>query len=87
MEENSMLLTVEGYFEAGRFIADSPVYIPEKKKTVVTVLDKNVAEAGELTAHKNLWKQIIKDLRNCDEVLEGMPERLRFRSPEETETL
>ncbi|MDR1318671.1 MAG: hypothetical protein LBJ90_03525 [Treponema sp.] len=82
-----MLLTVEGYFEAGRFIADTPVHIPEKKKTIVTVLDETVDEAGAVAARKRLWNEIIHDLRNCDELLEGEPERLRFRSPEETEAL
>jgi hypothetical protein len=37
-----MLLAVEGYFEAGRFIADTPVHIPERRKTIVTVLDEVV---------------------------------------------
>jgi hypothetical protein len=82
-----MLLTVEGYFEGGRFIADTPIHIPERKKTIITVLDENVDEAGVLAAHKKLWNEIIEDLRNCDETLEGEPEHLRFRSPEETEAL
>jgi hypothetical protein len=48
-----VLLTVEGYFEAGRFITDTPVHIPERKKTIVTVLDETVDEAGELVARNN----------------------------------
>jgi hypothetical protein len=82
-----MLLTVEGYFEAGRFIADTPIHLPERKKAIVTVLDETVDEAEALAARKKLWSGIIQDLRNCDEPLEGEPERLRFRSPEETEAL
>ena len=82
-----MLLSVEGYFEAGHFIADTPVYIPEGKKTIVTVLDETVNKDKEQRAYKKLWDEIINDIENSDEVLEGEPERLRFRTPEETEAL
>jgi hypothetical protein len=82
-----MLLTVEGYFEAGRFITDTPVHIPEGKKTIVTVLDEEVNKDKERKAYKKLWDEIIDEIENSGEVLEGEPERLRFRSPEETETL
>jgi hypothetical protein len=33
------MLVVQGYFEEGKFVTDTPVVIPEKKKTIVTVLD------------------------------------------------
>jgi hypothetical protein len=34
-----------------------------------------------------LWDEIIDEIEKSDEVLEGEPERLRFRNPEETEAL
>jgi hypothetical protein len=82
-----MLLTVQGYFEAGRFIADTAIQIPERRKTIVTVLDEEMGQDRELTARKKLWSEIIKDLRNCDEALEGIPEQLRFKTPEEIDAL
>ena len=82
-----MLLTVQGYFEAGQFIADTPIQIPEGRKTIVTVLDEKVEKDRKLAAHKKLWREIIEDLQNCDEVLEGEPERIRFRTPEEIDAL
>jgi hypothetical protein len=82
-----MLLAIEGYFEAGRFIADTPVYIPEGKKTIVTILDEAVNKDQEQKAYKKLWDEIIDEIENSDEALEGEPERLRFRTPEETEVL
>jgi hypothetical protein len=82
-----MLLSVEGYFEAGRFIADTPVSIPEGKKTIVTVLNESVNKDKEQKAYKQLWNEIIDEIENSGEVLEGEPERLRFRTPEETEVL
>ena len=81
-----MLLVFEGYFDEGRFITDTP-YIPEGKKTIVTVLDEAVDKEKEQTAHQRLWEKIIYEVRTSDEVLEGEPERLRFRTPEETESL
>jgi hypothetical protein len=82
-----MLLTFQGYFEAGRFIADPPVHIPEGKKTIVTVLDEAADRDKKREAYKKLWDEIIDEIENSDEVLEGEPERLRFRTPEETEAL
>jgi hypothetical protein len=46
------------------------------------VLDENIDEDKKLEAHKKLWDGIIEGLRNCDEVLEGEPEQLRFRTTE-----
>jgi hypothetical protein len=81
-----MLLVLEGYFEGGRFITDTP-YIPEGKKTIVTVLDETVDGEKEQKAYQKLWDEIIDAIETSDEVLEGEPERLRFRTPEETEAL
>ena len=82
-----MQLTVHGYFEAGRFIADTPVQIPERRKTIVTVLDEKVNKTKEREQYKAYWSKIIEDIQNCDEVLEGEPERIRFRTPEEIDAL
>ena len=81
-----MLLVLEGYFEEGRFITDTP-YIPEGKKTIVTVLDETVNGDKEQKAYKKLWDEILDAIETSDEVLEGEPERLCFRTPEETEAL
>ena len=81
-----MLLTLEGYFEAGRFITDTPC-IPEGKKTIVTILDEVVDRDKERKIHQKLWNEIIDEIETSSEVPEGEPERLRFRTPEETEAL
>ncbi|MDR1031109.1 MAG: hypothetical protein LBL76_09595 [Treponema sp.] len=82
-----MLLVVEGYFEGGRFIADTPVQIPEGKKTIVTVLDEEVNKDKERENYVAYWNKIIEDIQNSDEVLEGEPERIRFKTPEEIDAL
>ncbi|MDR1302689.1 MAG: hypothetical protein LBK43_09520 [Treponema sp.] len=82
-----MLLAVEGYFEAGRFITDTPVHIPEGRRTIVTVLDEVVNKDKERENYVAYWNKIIEDIQNSDEVLEGEPERIRFKTPEEIDAL
>jgi hypothetical protein len=82
-----MLLTVEGYFEAGRFIADTPIQIPERRKTIITVLDEKVDKENGQERYIAYWNKIIEDIQNSDEVLEGEPERIRFKTPEEIDAL
>ena len=82
-----MLLTYQGFFKDGRFIADTPVQIPEGRKTIVTVLDEVVDENDEEERESKLWDKIIEEIKNNDEVLVGEPERVHFRTPEEVDKL
>jgi hypothetical protein len=83
-----MLLTFQGYFEAGRFVADTPAQIPEGRKTIITVLDEKAEERIDWEAHKKRWAKIIADIQSSDETLEGEPERLfHFKTPEEIDAL
>ena len=45
--------------------------------------DQNGAEVLQV----NLWGKIISHIENCDEVLLGEPERIRFKTPEEITAL
>jgi hypothetical protein len=82
-----MLLTFQGYFEAGQFVADTPIQIPDGRKTIVTVLDEMADKSGEETRQTKLWDEIFFEIENCDEVLVGEPERLHLRTPEEIDAL
>ena len=82
-----MLLTIQGYFEAGHFIADTPVQIPEGRKTIVTVLDEMADTNSEEARQTKLWDEIFEEIEQCDEVLVGEPERLRLKTPEEIDAL
>jgi hypothetical protein len=82
-----MLLTFQGYFEAGQFVADTPIQIPEGRKTIITVLDEKVDRANEREDYRVYWNRIIEDIQNSDEVLEGEPERICFKTPEEIDAL
>jgi hypothetical protein len=35
-----MLLTIQGYFEAGKFVTNEPVKIPGHKKAILTILEE-----------------------------------------------
>ena len=78
-----MLLTFRGYFESGRFVSDTPIQIPEGRKTIITVLDEKIDKENERVNYIAYWNKIIEDIQNSDEELEGEPERIRFKTPEE----
>ena len=80
-------MTVQGYFKAGQFIAGTPIQIPEERKTIVRVLDKKVNREKEREQYRAYWDKIIENLQNCNEFLEGEPERIRFKTPEEIDAL
>ncbi|MDR2095366.1 MAG: hypothetical protein LBP76_07585 [Treponema sp.] len=82
-----MLLAVQGYFEAGRFITDAPIQIPEGRKTIITVLDEKIDTEKEKEQYIAYWNNIIEDIKNSDELLEGEPDRMRFKTPEGIQTL
>jgi hypothetical protein len=82
-----MLLTFQGYFEAGQFITDTPIQIPEGRKTIVTVLDEKVDKANEREGYIAYWNKIIEDIQDSDETLEGEPDRIRFKTPKEIDVL
>ena len=82
-----MLLTFQGYFKEGHFVPDTPVQIPEGKKTIVTVLDETANQNAEEMRRIKLWEKIFEEIKNCDEELLGEPERVHFRTPEEVDAL
>jgi hypothetical protein len=73
------MLVIQRYFEAGQFISDTPVAIPENKKTIITVLDKKAQKIRNGEA----WDTFLQAIENSNEELSGLPERIRFRTPEE----
>jgi hypothetical protein len=68
------MLVVTGVFENERFIPDSPVSIPQKKKVVVTIEEEPAAKV-EMT-----WREIGEAILNCDEELTGNPQPLKFKT-------
>jgi hypothetical protein len=79
------MLVIQGYFEAGRFIADSPVAIPENKKAIVTVLDEEIrGEEQKRQERIKLWREIRAKVEQSDEVLpDDFPIPLKLKTPED----
>jgi len=77
------MLVVTGVFENERFIPDRQVYIPQKKKVVVTIDENYNAEIKPV----NKWREIGEAILNCDEELPGNPQSVQFRTVAEMEAL
>jgi len=80
------MLVIQGYFEAGKFIADSPVAIPENKKTIVTVLDEEALSAeAKKQARMDKWQKFREAIETSHEELsDDFPIRMKsFRTPED----
>ena len=81
------MLVATGFFENERFIPDSPISIPQKKKVIVTIEDflDNDIKMGTSTVNK--WREIGEAMLNCDEELTGNPKPVQFKTIPEMEAL
>jgi len=79
------MLVVEGFFENGVFIPKEPlVNIKGRQRAIL-----NIDETGNDEKQKrlNAWQEFSQAIRASDEILEGEPEKIRFKTPEEIEAL
>jgi len=81
------MLVTTGIFENERFIPDSPIPIPQKKKVVVTIEDIVDKDVKMETSTTNKWREIGEAILNCDEELTGDPKPIQFRTITEMEAL
>ncbi|MDR1933076.1 MAG: hypothetical protein LBQ57_09695 [Spirochaetales bacterium] len=51
-----MLVSVLGYFKAGKFVPDEDITIPEDKKAIVTILD---GETIRPRTNAEAWKELF----------------------------
>ena len=75
------MLVIEGFLENGVFVPQKPlVDIKGRLNATLTITENEEKERQErITA----WRQFGEAVLNSDEVLEGEPERFRFRDFEE----
>ena len=79
------MLVVNGFFENGVFIPEKPLAgIKGRQRAVLNIDETDKDERQERLA---AWQEFSRAIRASDEKLEGEPERIRFRTPEETEIL
>ena len=77
------MLVVEGFFENGVFVPKKPLAnIKGRQRAVLSIDEKGNDEEQE---RLNAWREFSRAIRASEEKLEGEPERIRFKSPEEIE--
>ena len=75
------MLVVNGFLENGVFIPNKPLFdIKGRQNATLTItLDEEIERQERITA----WRKFGETVLNCDEKLEGEPERLKLRSIKE----
>jgi len=79
------MLVVNGFFENGVFIPEKPLAnIKGRQKAVL-----NIEETGKDDKQNRLraWKEFSHAIKTSDEILEGEPQKIRFRTSQEVEAL
>ena len=79
------MLVVYGFFENGVFVPERPLTnIKGRQRATLNIEETSKDEKQE---RLNAWQEFSRTIRASDEVLEGEPGRIRFRTPEEIEAL
>ena len=73
------MLVINGFFENGVFVPEKPLAnIEGRQKAILRI------ECGEEKLERiNAWKEFSLAIKSSDEALEGEPERINFRTPEQ----
>jgi hypothetical protein len=79
------MLVVSGFFENGVFVPDEPLANVKGKQRAVLNID-DIGDEGRQD-RIDAWREFSCAVRDSDEILEGEPKRIRFRMPEEIETI
>ena len=79
------MLVVNGFFENGVFVPEKPLVNIKGRQRAVLNIDEMSEDNKQGRLHA--WREFSRAVRANDEVLEGEPERIRFRTPEEMENL
>jgi hypothetical protein len=79
------MLVVNGFLENGVFVPEKPLAnIKGRQRAVLKIYETGKDEKQKRI---NAWEEFSRAIRASDEVLEGEPERVRFRTSEEIEAL
>ena len=84
LQEYGMLI-IDGFFENGVFVPEKPLTnIKGRQKATLSIEETTKDEKQE---RLNAWGEFSRAIRASDEVLEGEPEGILFKTPEKIETL
>ena len=79
------MLVVNGFFENGVFVPEKPLANIKGRQRAVLNIDET--DRNEKQERLRAWQEFSRAIRTSNEPLEGEPQRIRFRTPEETEAL
>ena len=74
------MLIIEGFFENG-------VFVPEKPLVNIKGRQRAILSIDEKQERLNAWREFSQAIRASDEILEGEPKKMFFRTPEEIDVL
>ena len=77
------MLVVNGFFENGVFIPEKPLIGINGRQKAVLSIESN----DEKQQRASAWMVFSQAIKASNEVLEGEPERIRFRTPEDIAVL
>jgi len=75
------MLIIEGFLENGVFVPSKPIVEVKGRQNATLTITEN--EEKNRQEQVTAWRQFGEAVLNSDEVLEGEPERFRFRSLQE----
>jgi predicted DNA-binding antitoxin AbrB/MazE fold protein len=77
------MLVVNGFFENGIFTPEKqPIDIKGRQKAVLSIIDED-----DKQERLKAWREFSQAIQASDEILEGEPQRMSFRNPEELNAL
>ncbi|GBU26803.1 hypothetical protein R84B8_00317 [Treponema sp. R8-4-B8] len=79
------MLVVNGFFENGVFVPEKPLFNIKGRQKAVLNIDET--DKNDKQERISAWHEFSRTIRTSNELLEGEPERIRFRTPEEIEVL
>jgi predicted DNA-binding antitoxin AbrB/MazE fold protein len=79
------MLVVNGFFENGVFVPEKPLANIKGRQRAILNIDET--DKDERQERLNAWREFSRTIRADGEILEGEPQRIRFKSLEEIEAL
>jgi hypothetical protein len=79
------MLVVNGFFENGVFVPEKPLVNIKGRQRAVLNIDET--DRNKNQERLNAWQEFSRAIRTDNEQLEGEPQGIRFRTPEEIEAL
>lgn len=79
------MLIINGILENGVFVPERPLAnIKGRQKAILNIDETDKDEKQE---HLNAWREFSRTIRTSNETLEGEPQRIHLKTPQEIEAL